>query len=179
MYPYLRFAMEMLRVRKAGPLAIHETHVSFHRIWPGDIDPWMELNNGRTLTLYDLGRIPFAVRCGFNRVLREKGWGLTVAGSVVRYRKRLTLFTKIEMQTRLMGWDSKFIYIEQSMWTEDGTCANHGVIRTGIIRDRKLVPTDEVIAALGGTGTTITLPGWARAMFDAEDARDWPPARSA
>jgi acyl-CoA thioesterase FadM len=178
MYPYLRFALALLKVRKAPPLTIHDTHVSHLRIWPGDIDPWMELNNGRTLTLYDLGRIPFAVRCGFTRVLRQKGWGLTVAGSVVRYRKRLTLFTKVEMQTRMLGWDDKFIYIEQSMWTEDGTCANHGVLRTGIIRNRKLVPTLEVIEALGGTDLVLSLPDWAREMFEAENARDWPPTRT-
>ena len=35
----------------------------------------MELNNGRTLTLYDLGRIPMMLRLGVIRTLRAKGWG--------------------------------------------------------------------------------------------------------
>ena len=50
MYPWFRMAKELWKFRKTrlGPF---ETHVSTHRCWPWDIDPFMELNNGRTLTL--------------------------------------------------------------------------------------------------------------------------------
>ena len=33
----------------------------------------MELNNGRTLTLFDLGRIPMARRMGLDKVLAQNG----------------------------------------------------------------------------------------------------------
>lgn len=55
MYPFVRFAKEALKYRNAPKLGLLETHVSYHRCWPWDLDPWIELNNGRTLTLYDLG----------------------------------------------------------------------------------------------------------------------------
>lgn len=174
MYPYFRLMTELLRYRKAPPLAITETHVTTLRILPGDIDPWRELNNGRTLTLYDLGRMPFAARSGFARLLREKRWGLTVAGSVMRYRKRLTIFKKIELRSRVMGTDERFLYIEQSMWLPDGTCANAGVIRSAVIANRKMVPMDEVRTALG-IEDMPALPDWAAALFAAESARPWPP----
>ena len=67
------------------------THVSYHRCWPWDIDLWMELNNGRTLTFYDLGRIPLARRTGLVELLRKQRWGLTMAGASVRYRARIEL----------------------------------------------------------------------------------------
>ncbi len=73
MYPYLRMVKEILKFR-GQPLGPLETHVSHHLCWPQDIDPWMELNNGRTLTLYDLGRIPMAGRTGLHRVAKAKGW---------------------------------------------------------------------------------------------------------
>ncbi len=75
MYPYLRLAKELWAHRKAPPLDVTGTHVSHHRCWPQDIDPWMELNNGRTLTLYDLGRIPYAVRTGLRAAVQREGWG--------------------------------------------------------------------------------------------------------
>ena len=53
-----------MRRRRLPPLPVLGTHVSHHRCWPWDLDPWVELNNGRTLTLYDLGRIPMAQRTG-------------------------------------------------------------------------------------------------------------------
>ena len=74
LYPLIRFAKEMIKFRGAPPLGPMDAHVSTHRCWPWDLDPWIELNNGRTLTLYDLGRIPLASRTGLVPVLREKGW---------------------------------------------------------------------------------------------------------
>lgn len=174
MYPYIRLAKEALKYRNAPRLKIGETHVSHHVVWPWDIDPWMELNNGRTLTIFDLGRIPYAQRTGLVEIMKAKGWGLTVAGTAIRYRKRLTPFTRVEMKTRLMGVDARFIYMEQSMWA-GGECANHATLRTGVIHKRKLVPVAEVAAAFGPDITLPALPGWAAQLFTAENERPWPP----
>lgn len=57
MYPIIRMLHQILKYR-GKPLTLGETHVSTHYCLPIDLDVWMELNNGRTLTLYDLGRIP-------------------------------------------------------------------------------------------------------------------------
>ena len=62
MYPVIRLVTEFIRFRRAPALPLTGTHVSRHMCLPWDIDLWMELNNGRTLTLYDLGRLPLAKR---------------------------------------------------------------------------------------------------------------------
>ena len=62
--PLIRLGIELALARRAPPLPVDGVHVSHHTCWPWDIDPWRELNNGRTLTLYDLGRVPLAVRSG-------------------------------------------------------------------------------------------------------------------
>jgi acyl-CoA thioesterase FadM len=100
MYPIFRFAKEMLAVRRAPALGPFGVHVSHHRCWPWDLDPWMELNNGRTLTLYDLGRIPAAARTGLVGAMRRNGWGMTVAGAAVRYRRRIRVFRRFQMRSR-------------------------------------------------------------------------------
>ena len=58
MYPFLRLGWHLWRARQAWALPWQGTHVSAHRIWPWDLDPFGELNNGRTLTMFDLGRCP-------------------------------------------------------------------------------------------------------------------------
>lgn len=77
MYPILRLAYQFFVHRNDAPLDLTETHVSHLICLPWDIDPWMELNNGRTLTLYDMGRLPLARRTGLIRLLRQQEWSLT------------------------------------------------------------------------------------------------------
>ena len=65
--------------------------------WPFDIDMWMELNNGRTLTMMDLGRVVMFQRMGMSEVMRRKGWAGAVAGASIRYRKRVKMFDRLEL----------------------------------------------------------------------------------
>ena len=177
MYPFIRLAKELLKFRKAPRLGMWDVHVSHHRIWPWDLDMLMELNNGRTLSIFDLGRISMAERAGLFDALRARKWSLSVAGSVVRYRKRLTNLQRIEMQSSLLGWDARFIYLEQSMWTADGACANHGIFRTALVSNRRMVPTADIVAEMGLTDSSRHLPDWVAEMFAADDRRPWPPER--
>ena len=177
MYPYIRMAKELWKFRKAPPLGLFEPHVSTHRIWPWDLDPWRELNNGRTLTLFDLGRIPMSVRMGFEKVAKAKGWGITVAGNTTRYRKRLTVFQKVTQISRVVGWDDRFGYIEQSFWRGD-ECTSHMLLRYAFISKAGMVKPYEVIAALGYPTESPAMPDWITAWIVADALRPWPPARS-
>ena len=177
MYPILRFTAEMLRARRLPPIGVRETHVSHHRCWPWDIDPWMELNNGRTLTLYDLGRVPLAVRTGLIGTARANGWFVTVAGLSTRYRRRVTPMARFQMRSRILGWDARFIYIEQSIWLGAKTeiAANQALLRMAVASKDGLVPTQMVAEALGWDTESPTLPDWVQAWIAAEDQRPWPP----
>ena len=64
MYPYIRSIHALLSARKLPAMALYDTHVSQHRAWPWDTDMFGELNNGRILTLFELGRWQMAVRLG-------------------------------------------------------------------------------------------------------------------
>ncbi|MFY0595321.1 MAG: acyl-CoA thioesterase [Cognatishimia sp.] len=175
MYPYLRMIWGWQRAKALPKMAIDATHVSSHRCWPQDIDMWMELNNGRTLTMYDLGRIPMGVRVGLMDALQRKGWGLTVAGSVVRYRRRIRPFEKFEMRSRGLFWDDKFLYVEQSIWKKNGECANHAVFRTAVTGKSGIVNPELVVQELGYEGASPVAPEWVKQWLKAEDMRPWPP----
>ncbi|MCI2395771.1 thioesterase family protein [Aliiroseovarius sediminis] len=174
MYPFLRMTKELIVNARAKPLPITGTHVSHHMCWPWDIDLWRELNNGRTLTLYDLGRIPLAGRTGLTRMLIKNRWGLTMAGASVRYRKRIRTFVRFEMHSRVVGWDDRFIYVEQSMWL-GGECANQIVYRSAVTDRSGIVPTARVVDALRYEGPQPELPKWVQAWIDADAVRPWPP----
>jgi acyl-CoA thioesterase FadM len=176
MYPFIRMFGEMARARRMPKLGLFDTHASQITCWPWDLDPWVELNNGRTLTLFDLGRLPLSRRTGFEQVLREKGWGLTVAGSTTRYRRRVTVWSRLTMRSRCIGWDHRFLYMEQSMWRGE-ECTSHVLIRSAIVSKAGMVPPAEMARAMGASPESPALPDWVQAWIAADATRPWPPAR--
>ncbi|MFT3973916.1 MAG: acyl-CoA thioesterase [Amaricoccus sp.] len=174
MYPFFRFGLETLLARRAGPLPLDGTHVSHHRCWPWDLDPWRELNNGRTLTLYDLGRMPLAIRTGLAHTLRANHWGITVAGASVRYRRRVRAFQPITLRSAFLGRDARFLYVHQAMFT-GAEALSSVLIRGAITAPQGIVPTDRVLAAMGHGDHLPALPAWAAAWAEADALRPWPP----
>lgn len=174
MYPVIRLAKEFIKFRKAPPLGLFDTHVSHHICWPQDIDVWVELNNGRTLTLYDFGRFVLFQRAGVLKVMRAKGWAGTVAGSSVRYRRRVRMFHRLEMRTRIVGWDARFLYIEQSMW-RNGECTSNALVRNAVTGADGLVSMADAAIALGVDPISPPLPEWVTAWSQADSLRPWPP----
>lgn len=178
MYPFIRLAYQFWLHRKSAPLALTETHVSHHYCLPWDLDLWRELNNGRTLTLFDMGRLPLAKRVGLIETLKRERWALTMAGVVVRYRKRVRMFDKVEMRSRAIGWDDKFVYLEQAMFLKNGECANHAIYRSAVTDRNGIVRPPRLMAAMG-VDTSVQspdLPDWVQTWVTAEDTRPWPPA---
>jgi len=106
MYPFLRMTLVLRSEARKPPLGIFDTHQRSMLCLPSDADMFWEMNNGRILTFYDLGRVGLAQRTGLMRMLKAKGWGLVVAGSSVRYRARVRPFQRFDLRTRLLGWDA-------------------------------------------------------------------------
>jgi acyl-CoA thioesterase FadM len=174
-YPLVRFWLEMARARRLPPLALDGVHHSRHTCLPWDIDLWRELNNGRTLTLYDLGRVALMRRKGVTAALRREGWGAAVAGASVRYRRRVRALERFEVRSRIAGRCRRFFYVHQSMWRE-GEALSAVLIRMAMTGERGIVPPEDVLAAVGAPDWRPALPPWIEAWIEAEAARPWPPA---
>ena len=176
MFPIVRLVKDLLVARRMPEMALTETHVSNHICWPWDLDIWLELNNGRAMTLYDLGRTMAAQRVGLIGAITRRKWAMTMAGSTVRFRRRIRGFEKFEMRSRAICWDDKFIYLEQSMWKKNGECASHVMFRSAVTGKSGIVPPAEVLREMGqGDVTSPPMPGWIRAWCQADAGRPWPP----
>ncbi len=174
MYPIVRMIKEFVIHRNAPKLAPLGVHVSHHRCWPQDIDVFMEMNNGRILTIMDLGRTVLGKRVGLLDALSKNKWSLTMAGVSVRYRKRITPFTKFRLVSRAVTWDSRFVYLDQSIWIGD-TCAAQALYRSAVTERNKLIEPDKVFRAMGYEGDPPLAPEWVKNWIDAEGTRPWPP----
>lgn len=180
MFPFIRLFKDLFLATRQPPLAsLTDTHVSHHICWPHDLDIWLELNNGRALSLYDLGRTAMAQRAGLIAVLRKRKWAITIAGSSTRFRRRIRPFERFEMRSRTLCWDDKFIYLEQSMWKKNGDCASHVLYRSAVTDSNGLVPPDRVLEAMGLDEPSPEMPPWVAAWIAADGDRPWPPMQEA
>ena len=174
MYPIVRVIKEVFRARRMPTIGALDAHISHHRCWPQDLDNFLEMNNGRILSILDIGRTGLAQRAGLLKALVDNRWALTVAGSSLRYRKRIKPFVKFRTVSRCLGWDARFFYIEQSIWIGED-CAVQALYRSALTDKNGLVAPERVFAAVGFEGDAPTLPAWAQAWIDADNTRPWPP----
>ena len=75
-----------------------------------DIDPHLEINNGRYQTLADIGRFNHGFRTGFFSTAKKNKIYFTVAGASMKYRYRIPFGEKFKMTTKIIYVDDKWTY---------------------------------------------------------------------
>ena len=126
----LRLIRVLLTAVCRPPLGILDESVVTFRVWPTDLDLNGHMNNGRYLTLMDLGRIDLMARSGLARVALRRGWRPVVGSATIRFHRALKLFHRYELKTRVVGWDAKWFYIEQR-FEREGAVAAFGLAPRG------------------------------------------------
>lgn len=175
MYPLRRLLLVCIGSLFSRSIPMDGVCKTRFRCMPWDLDMFMEMNNGRVLTLYDLGRFDLSIRSGLVHLLRKKRWGLAVAGSSVRYRKRIRFWDRVTMKTRVVGFEGRWIYIVQSMWVK-GEAKSSILLRTAVTGKKgRAINTQELLDAMGVSGWNPELPAWVKSWICSEDGRPWPP----
>ncbi|KPL13359.1 MAG: hypothetical protein AMS26_14785 [Bacteroides sp. SM23_62] len=172
MYPYLRLFQILIKARFGPSMNVNDASVLKLRVFLGDLDFYPELNNGRHLTLMDLGRLDLAMRTGLMRTVRKQKWGLVVAGASVRYRHRLKAFKRFQLHTRIVAIDARWFYFHQST-IRKGNIHSSALVRAGITSKQGLVPVKKVLDALGVSDWNPGMPEWVKAWSEAEELRPW------
>lgn len=109
---YLRVFFMFLRSMFRGKTSVNEDFFTNHIVWPNDVDVLGHMNNGRYFTVTDLIRIEWLVRAGVWRALRKRGFHAVIAGETAQFRRALKPFQRYRIQSRNLGWDDKFFYVE-------------------------------------------------------------------
>lgn len=160
MFPWLRLArmsFGLISAPKVDLLATTRVHL---RVWPNDLDFNGHVNNGRYLALADIGRIHWFVRTGVLGVARQHDAFPIVGDAIAKFRQNLKLFQGFEIQTRLIGWDRKWGFLEHRFIRKDrvlGVVAIRGVFKgPGGPLDPGVL-----LAGVAHTAPSPELPGWA------------------
>lgn len=164
----------MMQAKSKPSLVITDIDETPFTCMPWDLDPFLEMNNGRVLTLYDLGRFNLAIRIGLIKVIKQNKWGLVVAGSTVMYRRRIRIFDRVTIRTQIAGIDDRWVYIQQSMWVKGQSCSSV-LLRTGVTEKGRVIDTQRVSEALGVESIHFAENPWLNAWVKSEKLRPWPP----
>lgn len=157
---YLRLLLVRLRARRRRHLSLWETARTPFRVVPSDLDLLGHMNNGKFLSLLDVGRIDLLLRSGFWERLRRIGWYPVVAGQTITYRRSLKLRQRFDLYSRVLGFDDRWIYIEQT-FVADATVHAHAVVRARFLkRGGGSVSREEIEELTGGIPEHLVVPAW-------------------
>lgn len=160
------FLAALLGRRLDGILAV--SSVRF-RVLPNDLDLNLHMNNGRYLTLMDLGRADLMIRTGLLGPILRRRWMPVLGGATVRYRRSLSPFERFVLRTRLLCWDDKWLFIEHRVETTDGSLACHAVVKGLFLAPGGAsVPPSEILAVLGRDAASPPMPAGVAAWLESE-----------
>ena len=154
----LRLATTLGHSVVAGRAPVLGTTVVPLRIWPNDIDVYGHVNNGRYLTLMDLGRYDWFHRIGMTRVLLKERMKPVVGGASVEFRRELRPMQKVDLHTSLAGFDERALFLEQRLVRGETEHAR-GLLRLVLKQGRRTVPPAEALAYIDGPVTPPERPG--------------------
>lgn len=158
--------------RNTPQCAAFDTLRVHSRVYPNDLDLNMHVNNGRYLTFADLGRVDWFFRSGAWGVARKKGY-IPVIGDVnARFIRQLKAFDKFSVETRMLGWDDKWAFLEHKILDSQERVAALIVVR-GMFWSKKhggLAPVDLVEATGQGHLESPALPEWVEQWRQTLDA---------
>jgi len=149
------------------PLGLLDESVLSFRVWPNDLDIYGHMNNGRYLTVMDLGRIDLIFRMGLTRIAGKSRWHPLVASSLMRYKRSLPLFGHYKLHTRIVCWNDKWFFIEQKFKVHGHNIAV-GLVKGLFYGPKGKVPPTEVVASFGQLIPSPLMPDAIRLWLESE-----------
>lgn len=155
--------------------ALGETRLNFC-VLPNDLDLNGHMNNGRYLTVMDIGRMDFVLRLGLAGYVIRNGYIPVLSSASIRYRLPLLPFQKYGLLTRILCWDDKWVYMEHrfviSGGKKDGAVAAIALVKGSFFdkKTRGTIPTADILKAIDYTQPSPAVPAYIEKWAESEDA---------
>ncbi len=127
------------------------------RVLPNDLDFNFHMNNGRYLTIMDLGRFDLTIRGKFYRVIFKNKLLPVVASEMIRFKKSLKPFQKFSLETQMIGWDEKWFFIQQTFFSK-GEIIAEGIVKATLKNRKKPLSANQIINEVYPDSASPELP---------------------
>ena len=170
----LAYAISLpFRARLSPPF---ETSRLRFRVCLTDLDTNGHMNNGRYLTIMDLGRLDLVVRSGLWRAVWKHRWMPVLSSASVRFRRELRLLEPFDLETRIRHWSDTKLVIEHKFrfvkGNRKGALAATCLVVAGLYdrKARAFVPISRQMGELGVVADSPEVTPDVLAVLDAETA---------
>jgi acyl-CoA thioesterase FadM len=118
------------------------------RVLPNDLDLNLHMNNGRYLTVMDLGRLDFMRQTGLLWPTLRRGWLPVLGATQMVYLRPLKFWQSYSIETEMEYWDEKWFVMRQRFWS-GGKLMAVGRVR-GLMRSSQgNIPPQQILEAAG------------------------------
>lgn len=163
---YVRLLRIRLTAKRRGPLHLHDVSVVPDRVWLSDIDELRHMNNGVYLSLLDHGRTDLMLRSGgWQKMMAAKVYPV-VSAQMIAYRKSLELGQRFQLESRIVGYDDKAVYMDQRIVRNGEVYARAYVQGRFLWMSGGVAPIDEVGRIVGVDTAAHPIPEWMREWAD-------------
>ncbi len=139
------------------PLGVlDEDRLRMH-VWPNDIDFNLHLNNARYLSIMDYARTHLLARTRLLEHIIRSRWQPLVGAVWITYRRSLPVFSAFELTSRLVCWDERWFYIEQTFTGREGLAAV-GWVKGALRNARGIVEPQGVIEVVAPGAVSPPMP---------------------
>jgi YbgC/YbaW family acyl-CoA thioester hydrolase len=127
------------------------------RVGVFDIDFNMHINNARYMVFMERARWDHPIQTDtWDAMLKEK-LNFIIAGIEMGYIREIRFGKKFEIQTQYLGWDDKYVYMEQRFVVGDKIHA-YGMVKAVFLQRGKLAKPANVAEILGIDPVSQPLP---------------------
>lgn len=108
-------------------------------VLPHDLDYNLHMTNSRYHSMTDLARVDRLIRSGLNKFMAQNKYGTVLGSSYIRFRRSLSVFQKVTVRTRFLGYDERWFYIEHYFESKGALIAS-SIVKAIFTKNGKSVP---------------------------------------
>lgn len=147
-FKFLVLLLKRLFFRKEQKIT--DTCESVFRVGFWDLDLNFHMNNGKFLSVMDLGRFDLLLQTGYFYKIFRQGYYPVVFSESIVFKRSLNYLSKYQVRTKVESWDEQFFYITQRFFYQDKEVASANVRACFKRRGLKgLVKTKTLFSVMG------------------------------
>ncbi|XP_030569736.1 protein THEM6-like [Drosophila novamexicana] len=116
---FIRCAFTVVTLRLfQGKHSVLDTTTIYGICTPQDVDIFLRhMNNARFLRELNFASVHYYMLTNMYDMVRERGGTIVQGATSLRYRRFISIFQPYKIQTKLIWWDERAIYLEQQFVT--------------------------------------------------------------